>query len=363
MTYQSKVRALLEKLIHLHNLQSEEALILQLFNALTRECLAYPLTERLPPFSWICGDGTPIQFSVSLSRNRQERQVLRYVTEVCTPVMELPARVAMARKRVPMLLKLINAMHLQPRINRMLELLLPSPRLLPDHSMFGFWIGVQHHASSAAMLKIYCNLLWQLGDPWSMFHDALRLLDRRDVENAIVTVRKSLGSYCWPNSIGLECTANGFGRVKLYLRGYQLSWSDIDGFLRGLGWVNFEPALLRFHQVLLGGRKTYIPRSVVLSIGAPRKPGESYDVKVEVGPDYYVMDDENALKRIIKLAGELMLDVKPYEQMLDVLSDGALTPGVVRFHDVIGIGLNPQKGPCLNIYLRPDLIRYHKTTE
>jgi len=362
-TYQSKVRTLLENLIRLYNLQSQKHLILQLFGSLTRECLAYPITERLPPFSLICIDGTPIQFSVSLSRAQQENRTLRYVTETCKPVMLLPARLSLTRERIPVILELINATHLQPQINEVLDLLLPPAQLLPDHSMFGVWIGVQHQARSVSTLKIYCNLLWKLSDPWSMFNDTLRLLDRTDVRRVAADARRTLGPYCWPSCVGLEFTAEGFGRVKLYLRGYQLSWSRILDFIQGLDWSGFEPGFVRFHEVLLNGRETYIPRSVVLCIGAPGESGGSYDLKVEVGPQYYLKDDECVRRRIIKLARELMLDFKPYEQMLDVFSNDMLTPGAIRYHDVVGVGFNPQIGPRLNIYLRPDLARYYNPTD
>ncbi len=356
------MRFLLKQLIHLYNLQSEEPLILKVFNTLTHECLSYPTTERLPQFSLICGDFTPIQFSVSLSRTRHKGTALRYVTEISKPFMSLPARVALGRKRIPMLLELINATRLQPLIQRVLELLLPSSRLLSNHPMFGFWIGVQHKSSLAPALEIYCNLLWQLGNPWSMSYETLQLLDRIDLLRVIVDIQKSLSYCCQPNSIGLQCNADGFNMARLYLRGYQLSWSSIHNFFKKMGWTSFENGFELFHKVLLSGRGTYIPHSVIFSVGSPWEPREFYDIKVEVGPHYYLKNDETIRHRITELARELMLDVKPYEQMLDLFSNGTLTQDTIRFHDVVGIGFNPQTGARLNIYLRPDLSHYHKPT-
>ena len=332
-----------------------------MFNTLTYECLSYPITERLPQCSWICGDFTPIQFSVSLSRTRHEGSTLRYVTEISKPFMLLPSRVALGRKRIPILLELVNATCLQQRINDVLDLLLPSSRLLPDHPRFGFWVGVQHKASLPPALKIYCNLLWQLGDPWSMFYDTLRLLDQTNLKSAFMNIQKSLGTYCQPSSVGLECTDDGFSKVKLYLRGYQLSWTNIHNFTKKLDWADFKNGFKLFHKIILSGRETYIPRSVVFSIGATRKPREFYDIKVEVGPNYYLKDDESVRRRIIELAHILMLDINPYEQMLHVFSNGALIPDTMCFHDVIGVGFNPQMGFRLNIYMRPDMLRYYKS--
>lgn len=275
--------------------------------------------------------------------------------------MPLPSRVALGRKRIPALLELVNATCLRQRINEVLDLLLPSSRLLPDHPLFGFWIGVQHEANLPLTLKVYFNLLWQLGDPWSMFYDTLRLLDQTDLKSLFVDIQKSLGSYCQASSVGLECTDDGFSKVKLYLRGYQLSWTSIHNFVKKLGWTGFENGFEIFNELFLNGLETYIPHSVIFSIGATRKPREFYDIKIEVGPNYYLTDDEGVRQRIIELAQRLTLDTKPYEQMLCVFSNGTLIPGTMRFHDVIGVGFNPLMGSRLNIYMRPDVLRYHKS--
>jgi hypothetical protein len=354
------VQFLLKQLVHLYNLHSEEATILKVFDILTHECLSYPTTEKLPQFSFICGDFTPIQFSVALSRTPNDGTALRYVTEVTKPFMLLPARVELGRKRIPMLLELIDAKHLQSLIQSMLELLLPRSRLLTDHPIFGFWIGVQHKKSLRTSLEIYCNLLWQLGNPWSMSYETLKLLDRKDLLRVIVDAQKSLGHCCQPNSIGLQFNAEGFKMVRLYLRGYQLSWSSMHKFFKKMGWTDFENGLNLFHRIFLNGRREYIPHSVILSVGSPWEPKEIYGIKVEIGPHYYLDSDETIRHQIMELTQELLLDIKPYEQMLDLFSNGTLTPGTIRFHDVVGIVFNLQRGTGLNIYLRPDLSHYYK---
>ncbi|MFX0201160.1 MAG: hypothetical protein ACFFCW_34010 [Candidatus Hodarchaeota archaeon] len=362
-TYQSEVRFLLKQLVQLYNLQSEEPLILKVFNTLTRECLSYSVTEKLPQFSFICGDFTPIQFSVSLSRVKREGTALRYVTEISKPFMLLPDRVALGRKRIPLLLELIDATCLQPLIQRVLELLLPQSRLLPDHPMFGFWIGVQHETSLAPSLEIYCNLLWQLDNPWSMSYETLQLLDRIDLLRVVVDIQKSLGYCCQPNFIGLRCNADGFNMIRLYFRGYQLSRSNIHSFLKEMTRTGFENGFELFHKLILGGQETYTPHSVIFSVGSPWEPREFYDIKVEVGPQYYLENDRTIRRRITELARKLKLNVKPYKEMLNLFSNGRLSQRTTRFHDAVGVGFNPQTGTRLNIYLRPDLSHYHKITE
>jgi hypothetical protein len=355
------VQFLLKRLVHLYNLQSEEPTILKVFDALTHECLSYPTTEKLPQFSLICGDFTPIQFSVALSGTQREGTALRYVTEVTKPFMLLPARVELGRRRIPVLLELIDAEHLEPIIQSMLELLLPKSRLSPNYPKFGFWIGVQHKKSLGTSLEIYCNLLWELGNPWSLSYETLKLLDRLDFLRLIVDARKSLRHCCQPNSIGLQFDADGFKMVRLYLRGYQLRWSSIHSFFKKMGLTHFENELNLFNRVFLNGRRTCIPHSTILSIGSPWEPQGFCGVKVEIGPRYYAESDETVRRRITELNQELMLDIKPYKQMLDLFSNGALTPGTIRFHDVVGVSFKPQMGTGLNIYLRPDLPHHYKT--
>lgn len=164
-TYQSKVRILLERLIRCYDLQDEGQVIHRIFDALSRESLAFPITERFPVISSICGDRTPFQFSVSLSRNGKSGRPLRYVTEVCSKDMMLPERVALARERIPILLDLVGAKRSLSKINEMLDMLLPRSRLSPEHPTFGIWFGMRHLESLPPVLKLYCNLLSQLGDP------------------------------------------------------------------------------------------------------------------------------------------------------------------------------------------------------
>lgn len=267
--------------------------------------------------------------------------------------MLLPERVKLTRKRVPQLLEIINATNLQPKIDELLDYLLPASSLSPEHSMFGVWIGAQHKAGEETVLKFYCNLLWQTGDPWSMFFNALKMLDVKNEK--MNEIRELLGDSCHPNSIGVECSANGIGRVKLYLRGYQLSFSHARGLLRDLNLLEFEGDLMRFHDILLRKMESYLPFSTVLCVGVPRDEGESHDLKLEIGPKFYLADDEEALRLVTRLAHELGLDATPYEQMLDIFSGGIFSKGVIRYHDVIGIGFDPQNGTRITTYLRPKL--------
>jgi hypothetical protein len=349
-TYQLTVEMLLRKLIHLNHLNTKKSHILQLFNTLTHESLSYPITEELPPCSQISGDGTPIQFSVSLThRNRQE---IRYVTEICKPAMLLPARIQLTRKRIPKILELINALELQCKISEVLDLLLPTSHLSPDHSLFGVWVGVQHRANQATTLKLYCNLLWQIHNPYPT-----------NTESKDIDFQKSLGTYCHPNSIGFEITTNSISKIKLYLRGYDLSWSNIQNFLHEHHLVTFEPKLKRFHEIILNKTERYYPYSVVLCIGIPEKINEFYDFKFEVGPQNYLKDDKEIHQRIIKFANEMKFNIKPYEQLLNVFSNGKLSQDTMIFHDVVGVGYTPHGEPRCSIYLKPYLTRYYKSTD
>ncbi|MBO3753622.1 MAG: hypothetical protein FGF53_01885 [Candidatus Brockarchaeota archaeon] len=359
-TYQSIAEVLLRRLVHAYGLQAEEPLVLLLFRTLTGDCLGIESSEMLPPLSLICGDATPLQFCVSLSQDSQACRALRYVTEVCRPGMSLPARTALTRERIPTLLALVGAGRFQPLIDDVLGRLLPQSRLKPDYPMFGVWLGVQHQAGIPPKLKIYFNLLWELGDPWLMSQDAMRTLGMTDAGELIGKSRKNLHTQCRPAAIGFGLTADGFEGAKLYLRGYELSWSDVRSFLQKLGWTGFEQQFVRFHDLLMNRQYVYFPRSTVFSIDVPGKPGETYGVKLEIGPRFYLKEDRDVHQRIISLARELMLDILPYQQALSVLMNDSFSLEETRFHDVVGLGFTPSEGVRLNIYLKPCLRRYRK---
>ncbi len=357
-TYQSHVRTLMERLIRCCELMDEKPVVCRIFDELSGECLAFPTAERFPSVSSICGDRTPFQFSVSLSRNRKSVNSLRYVTEVCSKDMMLPGRVALARERVPVLIDLIGAKKSLSKINEVLDMLLPQLRLRPEHPTFGIWFGLLHRADLQPVLKIYCNLLWQLGDPWLVLGNVLRSLDM-EADEAVKYIRAFFSDSCRPSSISIECASGGIGGVRLYLRGYNLSRHDLHDSFDRLGLSHFMQEYDRFHE-MVSGQDTYIPRSSVLSIDMPRKAKDPYGIKVEVCPRLYMDDDKEVNRRILALAQELMIDSSPYEQMVEILSDGMFVQGAMHYHDVIGIGFKPGEGIRLNIYMRPNLRRYFK---
>jgi len=353
VTYQDRVQGLLRKIIYMHNLHAEETRIMHLFKIITSECLSYPVTERLPPFSWICTDGTPIQFSVSLGGGIVDYHELRYVTEICKPTMSLPERVKLTRKRIPLLLEIIEAQSLLPKIETILDAILPTSYLSPDYSKFGVWTGVQHRANNDVTLKFYLNLLWQTGDPWSLFFNALKTVDGQN--GKMTEIRKLLKGSCYPNSMGIECCAHSVGRVKLYLRAYNLSLSETRDLLFKLNLREFETDLRLFHSTFLKKLEQYHPFSAIISIGIPRNEDETYDMKLEIGPTYYITDDMEMIKLIANLAQKLDIDITPYEQMMDLFSDGVFAQGMMHYNDIIGIGFHPESGTRLTTYLKPNL--------
>ena len=356
-TYQSEVYLLLKKLSESYGLQSEESLISSLFNSLSGECLNYTVTKKFPSVSSICGDMTPFQFSVSLSKNPKSARALRYVTEICRTNMMLPERVSLARKSIPVLLELIGAAGFQTKINEVIDKLLPQSRLMPQYPTFGIWFGVHHEAAMPPRLKIYCNLLWELGDPWLMFEEILQLLDI-DSGEAVNNIRTSFGSQCRPCFVRIECTSSGIGGARLYLRGYELSRRSINDYLDKMGWDDFKREYGIFHEIVMGHRETWIPRSSILSMDLQGTGSAPNGIKLEAGPRYYTKDDEEIYMKIMEIAHELELDTGPYEQLLGLLSSVKPASGTMRFHDVIGIGSKQGIGTRLNIYLRPDIRRY-----
>lgn len=353
-TYQDKTREILRKIIYTHNLHNEETPILRLFDLLTSECLSYPTTETLPPFSLICTDGMPIQFSVSLGKTERNPRELRYVTEICKPTMTLPERVNLTRKRIPLLLETIQAQSLQPTIDKIIAVVLPTPHLSPDYPKFGIWTGVQHSADKETTLKLYLNLLTQIGNPWTLFHDALKKVEGQT--GKILLIRELLGSSCHPNSMGIECSAHGIGRVKLYLRGYDLSPTKTQGLLGHLKLHEYETALTEFHDTFQIEDK-YPPFSTIISIGILEN--ETQDMKLEIGPSYYAADDEDTIQLVTDLAHKLDLDITPYKQMINLLSEFKLSKGLMQYNEVIGIGFHSENGVRITTYMKPNLAKLH----
>jgi hypothetical protein len=196
--------------------------------------------------------------------------------------------------------------------------------------------------------------MWRNVDPWQLFIDASGTIGAPN--SRIESIRGTLGNSCYPNSMGVECGSDGFGRVKLYLRGYDLSLSETRDLLRDFNMLESETDLTLFHSTFLKGSERYHPFSTILSIGIPVDEDEACDMKFEISPVYYVTDDEETFRLIASLALALGIDITPYKQMMDLFSKGMLIQGLMNYHDIIGIGLS-QNGPRLTTYLRPNLTK------
>jgi hypothetical protein len=357
-SYQEKTRIIVTKLIDLYNLQSEKDQILELFNSLTKECLSYPITEEMPEFSRICVDGTPLQFSAALMETQLDNYPLRYVTEICKPAMKLGRRIKITRRRIPLLLELIKATHLQPSLSKIFDSFFPSSKITKNSSQIGIWIGVQHRKNNSPELKFYCNLQWNFTDPWSLINETLDLLHQSDLNKEIGVLKDALGIYCHPIALGIACNTEGFDKVKLYLRGSHLSQSRVRDFLNTLGWNGFNSVFNEFHDAFLEGLESYYPHSVVVCLGLSGQQNDLYDFKVEIGTHRYLKQDNDVYQKIIKFGEEISLDTRPYLHLINAVSNGNLSSQGLFYHDIIGVGYNPHFGSRMNIYIKPNLSQY-----
>lgn len=335
-------------LIPRFGLQSLQPQIVQVYEEICGESLAFPLGTRPAGHSRINHDGTPFQFSVTLGTPFRS---LQFLGEAGTPGLSGAERVRASRDCIAAVARTLQADASLSDASGLLGALAPGTRveLLADPAG-AFWIGVAFASGHAPRLKIYTNATWgSERDRWARldrFASYFRALEPwQKLADTLATGLKPLGT-----AVTLTGKEPPSGRI--YLSAYGKRVAYYEELARSIHGESFRQLLQHYAECMLGDDYPYPTPSTVCSFGTGA--GTELDLKFELCAHCLFCSDVEAASRLRAWFEVAHLDPVDYFDVLDILSEERLNSQALDLHVYTGVGLKQGK-PYSTIYLKPRL--------
>ena len=344
------VRERVEQLIGVFGVGAQEAAILAGFDALCGEALGSDSREHTPERSRINIDGTPLQFSLSLARQR--RAPLQFLAEPGRPGCDSAERLAAGRAAFERLAEICGVVDRAAQARPLLDVLAPfaNRELLAD-SAGVFWFALSCPADRPPSLTIYTNGRWgsmpsrsSRLERFAAFFDSLGVW--RSTMRAAPFGLTPLGT-----AITMSRGQPLSGRAYLSAYGvpmssYRALFSDLDNAPEA------GTAFDAFARHVVGDDLPYPTRSAVFSVafGCTGCPAP----KLELCAHCAFENDVDAADRIARWLHAADLDAELYRSVLrTVTTRYPLRRGEVpTVHAYVGVG---SRGPeqYASVYLNP----------
>lgn len=351
LTLGERARAHVANLLPAFGLAGSRALVLDVFDLVTRESLALEVDAPLPRFSTINNDGVPLELSVSLGGHGG----LRMLTEIGVPGTSVASRVNLTCARLGPLLRRLGRADAAPAIDVALAELLP--RAAEDLLGWrgGLWLALGFLPGGATGLRLYVNAA--VGAPRARWLRASRLLarlGRMEAVAALCDLSPLVSGFAEPLGVAIDVVPRGLGRVKLYLRSTRACGDGLDAVLAATGRAETSAQVRRF-LAAQSDLARLPPTAVVLSLELPDRTPQPVDVKIDVCSHCCFASDRAAHAVTARLIEEGGWPAAPYEAVVGELAGGPLSGSALRHHAFIGLGLAHGEPPRLNVYLKPAL--------
>jgi len=336
-------------LIPRFGLQSLQPQIVQVYEEICRESLAFPLGTRPAGHSRINHDGTPFQFSVTLGPPFRS---LQFLGEAGTPGMSGVQRIRVSRGCIAAVARALQADASLSAVSGLLDVLAPDTRVeLRADPAGAFWIGAAFVPGQTPRLKIYTNATWgSERDQWTRlerFASYFGVLEPwRRIEDTLAAGLKPLGT-----AVTLAGQRPPSGRI--YLGAYGKRVAYYEALARSIHGEGFRQVLKHYAECMLGDDYAYPTQSAVCSFGIGA--GTELDFKFELCAHCLFSSDVEAASRLRAWLQVAHLDAADYLDVLDILSEDHLSSRALDLHVYTGVGLKQNK-PYSTIYLKPRLI-------
>jgi hypothetical protein len=333
-------------LIPRFGLQPSRSQIVQVYDEICRESLAFPLGAWPPGYSRINQDGMPFQYSVTLGK---PHHALQFLSEAGQPGLAGAERMEASRACITAVARRLQAEAALSSVADLLDNLAPGahPDLLADPAG-AFWIGVAFAAGHLPRMKIYTNARWG-AEPaqWAR-------LDRFASFFGALAPWQSLGSRLKPDFKPLGAAVT-LGRGKrpsgrIYLSAYGKPIATYAELARTLGGESFQNVLRDYARCLMGDDYPYPTQTAVCSFGFGAGQGLAF--KFELCAHCLFASDLEAASRLQTWFAAAGLDPAGYTALLEILSEGRLSETAPDLHCYTGVGLD-QGEPYFTIYLKP----------
>jgi hypothetical protein len=335
-------------LIARFNLHDSRSQILQTYQEICRDSLAFPYGVRPPDRSRINHDGTPIQYAVTIG---SPHHTLQFLGEAGHPGIAGAERMRANRECMTTLTQRLRADHAFSSVTHVLDALAPPTDidLLADPGG-AYWIGAAFTAAREPHLRIYVNARWgKAQNRWARLSLFAAHFDAsaqwRDIAATLAPDLQPLGS-----AITFSGDTSPIGRI--YLSAYGKHMAFYEHLAQMYGSEDFRQQLRTFGRCVLGDDYVYPTQTAVCSFGFGENP--TLDFKFELCAHCLFASDVEAVARLRSWFEVAQLEAADYWNMLDILSEGHLSDTAPEVHCYVGVGLR-RGAPYATIYLKPRL--------
>lgn len=345
-----QVRCQVERLIPLFGVSRQASDILTSFDTLCTESLNIDIRRRVPEFSRINADGTPFQFSLSLSRDRPAP--LQFLGEAGRPGCSMEERRSAGFASLGGLARACGVIEEVERITPTLCHLAPErhPDLLADASGI-FWFALSFWPNSAPSLTVYINGRWGAETArWQRLDDVAAFFDSTDRWRSLASLAPPGLS---PLGIAFTLRPKRPPSVRIYLQAFGKPLSVYRTlFLASATTPRASEAFEEFGRYVLRDDAGYPTRSAVFSIELPAAPMAG--AKFELCAHCAFAHDAEAATRISCWLQRLGVDDQIYHATVSSLSLGRRLSdsALPSLHAYVGVGARGAEHYA-SVYLNP----------
>jgi hypothetical protein len=345
----------LTTLISRLGVESSRSKIIQSYQTICKDSMAFPADEKPPDFSRINHDGTPFQFALNLGKHSA---ALQFMSEAGVPGSYGAKRIRVSRKRILELSAILHVQEAYSHISGLLDEMAPatSPDLLADPAG-AFWIGVGFIPGQKPQLKIYNNAKW--GSDSQIW----RRLDRFASTFPAFEHWQALELGCSRlKPLGMALTLHPDGPVsgRIYLSEYGQRVSYYERLAQPITSQAFQRFFQQYMRIILAEDYDYPTRSAVVSFGFDSS--SELNFKFELCGHCLFASDVEAVGRLRTWLQSANLNSSAYLTTLEVLSEGRLSETKPHLHCYVGVG-EKQETMSSSVYLKPTVIRPRATSE
>jgi hypothetical protein len=336
----------LSALISRFGLQEQRRPILDAYEAIGRDSLAYPRRARPLAASAINHDGTPFQYALTLG---VPSRMLAFLGEAGPLDGTGAQRMANNRRRLTDLARSLGTAPSLAAVEELLDALAPADNtVLLGEPAGAFWIGVGFALGRAPRLKIYINGRWgKEADRWQRLDRFATFFGLRDRWHGLA---KELRAHLKPLGMALTFSSSRPPDGRIYLSAFGKTIAYYEHLARTAGTTRFNNDLHQFAGFMLADDIDFPTPTAVSSFGL--RCGSAFDYKFELCAHCLFESDRQAAHRLRSWLSAAGIDAAAYEDMLAVLQPAGLSANENNLHCYAGIGLK-RGAPCASIYLKP----------
>jgi hypothetical protein len=339
------VGSLIAAFITQFGLRDSRSLILQTYEELCGESLAFPLGTRFPGYSGLNADGTPFQFAITI---RSSQHTLQFIGEPSGAGLSGAERMRVSRERITALAHLLGTEGALASISPLLDTLAPeTDRDLLSDPGGAYWAGAAFASHTDTSLRIYVNARWgKESKRWNRL-DRFAAHWQCDCWHEIAA-----GPVREMEPLGMAITLSNIrpptGRI--YLSAYGKRMVYYEQLADGIGGEDLTCVVRRFGGCMLGDGYGFPTPTAVCSFGLGESPVP--DFKFELCAHCLFTSDVEAAGRLRSWFKVVNQDAADYWSVLDILSAGHLSQKTIDLHCYVGVGLR-KAVPSTTIYLKP----------